>query len=407
MLRLLLITWQCPYPPRNGVTVKTCTLLKSLEVHPCIIDLVFFHRHGDPVTVPRSALPAIRGVLVLPCYDGLRRLVALGRAEVRRFPASERYWHTRNIRALRQFMAEEPYDLIFIDGVCLAFLRKAIRFSAPVILSINDSYANTYESKADTEPDSLGRMLSRLKATRYRVLEEKELVLFDAVHVVAASDAHFLHDLCAATNVFTITNGLDCEYYRPSPEPRPFSYDVHAFCNLSDETGRDISTFYNSVMIEVLRELPSARMVVVGRCARSSELRFMKAHRRTIQYLGWMEDVRPSILVSKVGVAFRRGHPRGVLNKVLQYMAMGLPVVGNHEAFNALEGSQEGVHYLCSDTPETMAVHIVSLLKNPELRYRIGTKAREFIVQHLSLEGYGEQFWKAFQCLVQMPARRR
>jgi len=308
---------------------------------------------------------------------------------------------------LKNFMAGQQYDLVFLDGICLAFMRTTLGLPSPTILSINDSYTNTYESKAESDRHPLSRIVAQLKALRYRTLEQKELVAYDAVHVVARWDAAFLRGLCAATNVFSITNGVDCEYYRPSPEPQPFSYDVHAFCNLSDETGRDISTFYKNVMMEVLRELPSARMVVVGRCAQRSELRFMKAHHRTIRYLGWVEDIRPSIWASKVGVALRRGRPRGVLNKVLQYMAMGLPVVGNREAFNALEGSQEGVHYLCSDTPEAMAEHIVSLLKNPELRYRIGTKAREFIVQHLSLKGYGEQFWKAFECLVQRSARRR
>ena len=72
---------------------------------------------------------------------------------------------------------------------------------------------------------------------------------------------------------------------------------------------------------------------------------------------------------------------RGVQNKVLQAMAMGLPVVASPAAHRGLEANP-GEHLHVEDGALAFASQVVRLLRTPSERQAMARKARAFVEVH-------------------------
>ena len=89
--------------------------------------------------------------------------------------------------------------------------------------------------------------------------------------------------------------------------------------------------------------------------------------------LFWMP--RAEVAVAPLRVA------RGIQNKVLEAMAMGLPVVGTTSATQGV-AAVHGRHYLVADRAEEQAHAVRGLLRDAASRERLGVAARRFVEEH-------------------------
>jgi glycosyltransferase involved in cell wall biosynthesis len=69
---------------------------------------------------------------------------------------------------------------------------------------------------------------------------------------------------------------------------------------------------------------------------------------------------------------------RGVQNKVLEAMAMALPVVATTRAHEGLD-ARPGQHLFVEDDPSAFADLTARLLRDADLRATVGTAARAFV----------------------------
>src|SRR5262249_42587272 len=98
------------------------------------------------------------------------------------------------------------------------------------------------------------------------------------------------------------------------------------------------------------------------------------AQRRGVTVTGWVPDTRPYLAHAEIFVAPLR-IARGVQNKVLEALAMGLPCVSSIAAWRGTVISQgEGI--LVTDEPEEFARHVIHLLQDRIWRAEMGAKAR-------------------------------
>ena len=89
---------------------------------------------------------------------------------------------------------------------------------------------------------------------------------------------------------------------------------------------------------------------------------------------GRVDDVRPYFDAAAVAVAPLR-IARGLQNKVLEAMAMGLPVVASSAAFNGIN-AEAGRDLLVADDPASFSRAVLSLLDEPARRERYAEAAR-------------------------------
>jgi glycosyltransferase involved in cell wall biosynthesis len=129
--------------------------------------------------------------------------------------------------------------------------------------------------------------------------------------------------------------------------------------------------FVQTVFPLVRAKMPGVEFRIVG-----------SAPHRKIRYLGkipgvvvtgHVADVRTYLRDAAVSIAPLR-IASGTQNKILESMAMRIPVVATPEAAKGIRAAP-GRHLMVADNPETFAKHILDLLKNAELRERFATAA--------------------------------
>ena len=118
---------------------------------------------------------------------------------------------------------------------------------------------------------------------------------------------------------------------------------------------------------------PEARFLVVG-ANPSAEIRALngkdgiEVSGRVDSTVPWFE--RASIAIVPLRIA------RGIQNKVLEAMAMGLPVVATPKAFQGIQ-AQAGEDIFVAEDDATFVSSVLDLLASSELRSKMGTRARQ------------------------------
>ena len=149
-----------------------------------------------------------------------------------------------------------------------------------------------------------------------------------------------------------------------------------------DHNHQGIMWFLDHAWERVVAARPDARLYVVGRGPSEALLR--RADGRSVIVTGFVEDLAPwyeaaTVFISPLLVA------GGLLQKVLDAMAMGVPVVATSVCNHGV-GATPGEHLLIADDPEPFADAVVSLLADPDRRSRMGAASQAFVTAHYDLD---------------------
>jgi glycosyltransferase involved in cell wall biosynthesis len=126
----------------------------------------------------------------------------------------------------------------------------------------------------------------------------------------------------------------------------------------------------------------SARFTIVGSRPTAQVRALAKAPGVTVT--GFVEDTREHLRRAAISVAPLR-IARGIQNKVLEALAMGLPVVGTRSATQGIEGVA-GEHYLVRESARELADAIVGLLADPTEARALGARGRRLVEERYDWE---------------------
>jgi glycosyltransferase involved in cell wall biosynthesis len=96
-----------------------------------------------------------------------------------------------------------------------------------------------------------------------------------------------------------------------------------------------------------------------------------------ITVTGTVSDIRPYLWKSSVAVA-PLVYGAGIQNKILEAMAVGMPVVTTSKALLSL-GAVPDRDILIGDTPQEFSASVLRLLDNPEWGHKVGEAGRSFV----------------------------
>ena len=125
-------------------------------------------------------------------------------------------------------------------------------------------------------------------------------------------------------------------------------------------------------------------------------------YKKKIKFLGKQKDVESIINIFDVGVLATNSevHGEGISNVIMEYMALGKPVVvtdcgGNREL---VEDGKTGFIVKPKD-PLEMAEKINFLLENRKLAAEFGLRGKERLKKYFNLETMGNNFLKLYKSL--------
>jgi hypothetical protein len=186
-----------------------------------------------------------------------------------------------------------------------------------------------------------------------------------------ASAVRFPHE-----RVAVVSNGVDLDRY--VPHPGDWDARTLAFVGAMDYAPNADAVEYLSQEIWPLvrRAEPEARLFIVGRSP-GPAIQRLDGH-EGVKVTGTVEDVRPFVWQSAASLAPLR-YASGLQNKVIQSLAMAVPVVASPAA-NAGLGATEAEGVLVAETPEATADAALSLMRDRSRRTTLGERGRRFVI---------------------------
>lgn len=119
--------------------------------------------------------------------------------------------------------------------------------------------------------------------------------------------------------------------------------------------------------------------------------RIKDEHINNVLLTGNQSNVEPIIATADIGLLCT--YSEGISNSIIEYMALGKPVITTDLNGGSKEIVIEGVTGYCTNrSAETIVATITLLLNNAELRVSMGIKGRERIASHFSINRMGKDF---------------
>jgi sugar transferase (PEP-CTERM/EpsH1 system associated) len=178
----------------------------------------------------------------------------------------------------------------------------------------------------------------------------------------------------------TIRNGVDTTYFSPRTTG-PVAPNVVFVGQLDYLPNIDaVLNFYLNILPLIRREVPEVEFKIIGRNPHPA----IRKHCGEAYISGEVPDVRPWLESASVFVAsFRMAF--GVQTKVLEAMAVGVPVVATSQVADGLD-ALPGRDLLVADNPEEFAKAVIELLRDAEHSAQLSLNARLYVNESHSWE---------------------
>jgi len=336
---------------------------------------------ANVVTVPNGAASA----------TGWRKRVVQLRSVVTGGSFARLTLHTEAMQeAIDALARRQSFELILVEFAQMA--GYAFPSSGPVVLDEHNVEYDILQRSARAERGVLRRAFSYLEFLRLRAEERDAWSRVDGCMFTSERDRALAQEAGCSVPTAVVPNAVDLDEFAPVSGGN--GNDI-LFFGADFSPNADALRFYaDEVFPEVLRQRPSARLVVVGGCA--SALADRK--RDGVELVGPVAEVRPYIAAASVVIApLRIGG--GTRLKILEAMAMARPVVATRVGAEGIDATP-GRELLIADDAPGLARETLRLLRDPELAETIGAAARELVVRRYDWDRSASQLQRFIRGLV-------
>lgn len=369
---MLVLTPRFPYPVIGGDRLRVHALCRALSADYELTLLSLCENAAELEIVPNDEVfRSIERVLLPKWRSWLNCLAALPT----RTPLQVAYYNSPRFR--------EKYDtLIGKHDVVLCHLVRTAEYArkAPIprVLEMTDAISLNYTrvrnagSRANLRTWIYGIEQERLLDYERAVTEDFNLSI-----LVSDVDSRYLVDHGVRDERLLVCgNGVDT-----AALPYQFSHcskRIVFIGNMTTLQNLDAAYWFGcQVMPLLLAKEPDARFEVVGRIGAEETRRLAKLP--GVHVVGAVKSVAEAVKGAAIGVCpMRLG--AGIQNKVLEYMALGLPVVSSPIGFEGLNG-EAGHDFLLSTTAEEYVDQILFLFNNGQQAERLAKNARTLVEQ--------------------------
>jgi len=379
-VNILYVCHRFPFPPKRGGKIRPFNMIRHLTASGHRVYVASLVRSDEEAAEGKGLAEfcaEFRMGRVRDAVQGLRMLARLPTAT----PSSMGYFYSPDLtRGIEQLRAAHRFDLVFVHCSSVAQYVEDVR-DAPKILDFGDMDSQKWLDYARYKPFplSLGYELEGRKLQR----EEKRLAQrFDMCTATTRAERDTLDGY--GTNVPTdwFPNGVDSTYF--APEGSDYDPDTIAFVGRMDYfPNQECMLAFCTNTLPLLRaRRPGIKLTIIGANPSPAILRLGEIPQ--VSVTGSVPDVRPflrraAVMVAPLNIA------RGTQNKILEAMALGVPVVTSTLAAGGVDATAPD-DFLVADTPAETATAVLRIVDDRNERERLACAGRARMLSHHSWE---------------------
>jgi sugar transferase (PEP-CTERM/EpsH1 system associated) len=377
-MRILMLAHRIPYPPHTGDKTRAFHIARHLaRRHDLTLAFLVDERADLAGLAPlREIIPSIEFGRLWKPWSLLKGVAGLTMGG----PLSLPYFRSRALRRrLASRLDSAAYDLVYASSTPMAQYARGL--DLPVVMDFVDVDSDKWRQYAERSRPPVN-WLYRTEGRRLETAEADVARWARVCLLATEAEEKLLKGFAPWARSAVMANGIDLDYYQPvgGPSGRPVVLFTGAMDYLPNVDA--VGYFCDEILPRVRREVPETRFYIVGLNPTPDVQRL--GSRAGVTVTGSVPDVRPYYARASVCVApLRIG--RGIQNKVLQGMAMGLPLVVSSLAGRGLD-AEPGRHLEVADAPAPFADHVVRLLKRPESGRALGRSGRGFVEANFGWE---------------------
>jgi len=374
-MRVLLVSQMVPLPADNGFKLRSLALLRTLADRGHQVTLVAFCEAPTPTAAWGALSEMCREVHLVPrknrqlhhSGDYLKRIWALLRA---RPYATERFRSGPMRRRIREVLRDQAIDLILCDsifsGVNLPRVGPPVALNAP---NVEHLVIARYLPLAASWPR---RVYAYLESRYLRRIEADACRRARLVLSCSKEDRSLLSSLTRHRAVFVVPNAVSVSDYR-TQEVEDGTTVLYTGAMDWYPNQDAVQFFTRDILPTVRNEVPAVKFVVAGR---NPPPAFVAGQSRIpgVTFAGAVPDMREHLgRAALCVVPLRMGS--GTRLKILEAAAAGKAVVSTGLGAEGLD-FVPGEEILLANDPAEFAQWVVRLLRDQDLRRKLGRAAR-------------------------------
>lgn len=287
-------------------------------------------------------------------------------------------------------MSSKVNDLLSDCDIVIAHLIRTASYVYNAdkykILEMTDAISLNYERVRQIAKNrNLRSVIYGLEVERLKQFEQEMISCFDRTILVSDVDREYLSRRVSANDakkIMVCSNGVDVDAlpYNFFPDGKTIVF----IGNMVTLQNLDAAEYFSSeIFPRILIKHPDAIFKIVGKINQADMKRFQAIP--SVSVTGAVASIADTVAGASVGVCpMRLG--AGIQNKILEYMALGIPAVISSMGFEGLQ-VEPGRDVIVADEPELVANSIVKILENPLKFEPMAFAARKYVEQNHSWVG--------------------
>ena len=375
-MKILYVCHRFPFPPKRGGKIRPFNMIRHLA------------QSGHEVTVcslARSAEEAKEAQGIgQHCASfemgHVKEPVQVARMIVRLpiiTPSSMGYFYSTELNGrIQKLLKSQSWDLIFVHCSSVAQYVENVT-DVPKILDFGDMDSQKWIEYANYKPFPLS-LGYRFEGAKMLAAEKRLTNHFDLCTATTRAEWETLNSYGQKVDTDWFPNGVDADFFCPTTD----AYDPQtiSFIGRMDYyPNQECMTRFCEQTWPLLKlRKPNLKLLIVGADPSPEMIKLGQLPGVTVT--GSVPDVRPYIRGSALMVA-PLNIARGTQNKILEAMAMGVPVVTSAIAAGGVD-AESVTHFLVADSPQDYAHAILSIIDSPSERERLAVSGRARMLSH-------------------------